>query len=159
MCLPLSAGNRRSSPIRRTRNICTGHAQENTAKAEDVWDVTIGEGVSLAAVFDGHGGNKAAIRKLTNLDFETPPAATAEATRDDAVTARGVGPPPPPHVCGFTCTCGRSHTCAALLGIRAADLFHPSECRDTAPPAGGRAPRWRCRWRSRVAPVAARRAP
>ena len=89
MCLPLSAGNRRSSPIRRTRNICTGHAQENTAKAEDVWDVTIGEGVSLAAVFDGHGGNKAAIRKLTNLDFETPPAATAEATRDDAVTARG----------------------------------------------------------------------
>ena len=28
-------------------------------------------------------------RKLTILDFETPLAATAETTRDDAVTARG----------------------------------------------------------------------
>jgi len=42
--------------------ICTGHAQKNAKKDEDVWDVTIGEGVSLAAVFDGHGGKAAASR-------------------------------------------------------------------------------------------------
>jgi hypothetical protein len=30
-------------------------------------------------------------------------------------------------------------TCAALLGIRAADLFHPSECRDRAARRGPRA--------------------
>ena len=82
MCLPLcrpatAEVHRFAEPETSVHCCCTGHAQENTAKAEDVWDVTIGEGVSLAAVFDGHGGNKAAIRKLTNLDFETPPAASA----------------------------------------------------------------------------------
>ena len=41
---------------------CAGHAQENTAKAEDVWDVTIGKQMSIAAVFDGHGGKTAAQR-------------------------------------------------------------------------------------------------
>ena len=39
---------------------CAGHAQENTAKAEDVWDVTNGKKMSIAAVFDGHGGKMAA---------------------------------------------------------------------------------------------------
>ena len=40
--------------------ICAGTAQQDTAKAEDVCHVTIGELRSLAAVFDGHGGKRAA---------------------------------------------------------------------------------------------------
>ena len=46
---------------------CAGHAQENTAKAEDVWDVTNGKKMSIAAVFDGHGGKMAAQRCKNEL--------------------------------------------------------------------------------------------
>jgi len=44
----------------RMQEICAGTAQEDTAKAEDVCHVTIGTLRSLAAVFDGHGGKRAA---------------------------------------------------------------------------------------------------
>ena len=46
---------------------CAGRAQENTAKAEDVWDVTDGKKMSIAAVFDGHGGKMAAQRCKNEL--------------------------------------------------------------------------------------------
>ena len=44
-----------------------GHAQENAAKAEDFWDVTNGKKMSIAAVFDGHGGKMAAQRCKNEL--------------------------------------------------------------------------------------------
>ena len=46
---------------------CAGHAQENAAKAEDFWDVTNGKKMSIAAVFDGHGGKMAAQRCKNEL--------------------------------------------------------------------------------------------
>ena len=47
--------------------ICAGLAQKSTSKAEDVCAVTITEDVSIAAVFDGHGGKIAAERCKNEL--------------------------------------------------------------------------------------------
>ena len=47
--------------------ICAGHAQASTSKAEDVCAVTITNDVSIAAVFDGHGGKIAAERCKNEL--------------------------------------------------------------------------------------------
>jgi hypothetical protein len=60
---PLALQQRKSpacSELSRMQEICAGTAQEDTAKAEDVCHVTIGALRSLAAVFDGHGGKRAA---------------------------------------------------------------------------------------------------
>jgi len=48
------------APVELVPDICAGSSQENTAKAEDVFHVTIGAIRSIAAVFDGHGGKRAA---------------------------------------------------------------------------------------------------
>ena len=47
--------------------ICAGLAQKSTSKAEDVCAVTITNDVSIAAVFDGHGGKIAAERCKNEL--------------------------------------------------------------------------------------------
>ena len=59
--MPTLATSRAATLIARMHEeICAGTAQKDTAKAEDVCHVTIGALRSLAAVFDGHGGKRAA---------------------------------------------------------------------------------------------------
>ena len=47
--------------------ICAGYAQKSTSKAEDVCAVTITNEVTIAGVFDGHGGPRAAERCKNEL--------------------------------------------------------------------------------------------